>query len=245
MSERVAVTLMDHPRVVCRPLGSRGQLNLSPAEFAAYHPCELAPLRRLPARRGSFAFVGRWWFASTGEHVGFGSLVERDVLMSLDFAGGIVEIVDGPLVVAPTRSAPGSMPSPYLFVSYGDQSRALLVHGDDSDAASLAAVFAATPITVATVTAAATATAMQSARAWCGYRFSRCRLPASVENDVLAERSHARSIGDLVAKLADRLDDSSVARAGVYSMLWRRTLLLADSTTPPSDRSLVVVPWTT
>lgn len=138
MIQHAAVTLMDHPRVVCSPRNSRDQVDLSVADFASFRPRDLSPLRKMPARRGSGAFVGRWWFASTGEHVAFGSLVERDILMVLDFMGEIVEIVERPMMVLPTRTARSPLPSPFLFVLSRDGARRLLIREDDDESVTLA-----------------------------------------------------------------------------------------------------------
>jgi len=42
------------------------------------------PVRESRSVRGQSHFPGSWWFSRTGDHVGFESWLERDVLMMLD-----------------------------------------------------------------------------------------------------------------------------------------------------------------
>ncbi len=42
------------------------------------------PVRKFTSFRGQGNFPGWWWFSGTGDHVGFESWLERDVLMMLD-----------------------------------------------------------------------------------------------------------------------------------------------------------------
>jgi hypothetical protein len=48
------------------------------------------PSRSFPSFKGQKNFPGLWWSATTGEHVGYESWVERDVAMLLDFDPEIV-----------------------------------------------------------------------------------------------------------------------------------------------------------
>src|SRR6266540_5745494 len=45
---------------------------------------QVPPVRGFPSFRGQRSFPGSWWFATTGEHVGYESWLERDQLMALD-----------------------------------------------------------------------------------------------------------------------------------------------------------------
>ena len=48
------------------------------------------PSRSFPSFKGQKNFPGLWWSATTGEHVGYESWVERDVAMLLDFDPEII-----------------------------------------------------------------------------------------------------------------------------------------------------------
>ncbi|MCP2353008.1 hypothetical protein HD597_000028 [Nonomuraea thailandensis] len=55
-----------------------------------------AAVRSFPSFRGQRNFPGWWWSATTGEHVGYESWVERDVLMVMDFDQDIVAFASQP-----------------------------------------------------------------------------------------------------------------------------------------------------
>jgi hypothetical protein len=49
-------------------------------------------VRRFTSWQGQRGFPGLWFFASSGEHVGFESWLERDRLMKLDADPGVVVV---------------------------------------------------------------------------------------------------------------------------------------------------------
>ena len=57
----------------------------------------VGPVRGFPSYRGQRNWPGLWWFASTGEHVGYESWVERDRLMVLDADPGVVAVAAQPM----------------------------------------------------------------------------------------------------------------------------------------------------
>jgi len=60
-------------------------------------PLEQAvPVRSFPSYRGQKSFSGWWWAATTGEHVGYESWLERDHLMLLDFDPDVVGVAAQP-----------------------------------------------------------------------------------------------------------------------------------------------------
>ena len=56
----------------------------------------VSPVRSFGSFQGQRNFQGSWWFATTGEHVGFESWVERDAVMLLDFAPDVVAVSSQP-----------------------------------------------------------------------------------------------------------------------------------------------------
>lgn len=62
--------------------GKRSTVVLSQCWDVAFECC--SPARRFPSYRGQRSFPGWWWFATTGEHVGYESWLERDHLIALD-----------------------------------------------------------------------------------------------------------------------------------------------------------------
>jgi len=55
------------------------------------------PVRGFPSFRGQRNRPGLWWFATTGEHVGHESWLERDRLMALDADPGVVAVAAQPM----------------------------------------------------------------------------------------------------------------------------------------------------
>ncbi len=55
------------------------------------------PVRGFPSFRGQRNRPGLWWFATTGEHVGHESWLERDCLMALDADPGVVAVASQPM----------------------------------------------------------------------------------------------------------------------------------------------------
>lgn len=53
-------------------------------------------VRRFTSRQGQRSFCGLWFFASSGEHVGFESWLERDRLMVLDADPEVVAVASQP-----------------------------------------------------------------------------------------------------------------------------------------------------
>ena len=74
--------------------GSRRQLPLATG-WAARFECG-QPVRSFPSRRGQRNFPGLWWSATTGEHVGFESWLEREHAMMLDFDPAVVAFSSQP-----------------------------------------------------------------------------------------------------------------------------------------------------
>jgi hypothetical protein len=56
----------------------------------------VSPVRSFGSFRGQRSFQGSWWFATTGEHVGFESWVERDAVMLLDFDPDVIAVLSQP-----------------------------------------------------------------------------------------------------------------------------------------------------
>ena len=70
------------------------------AEAAVVRFADTQPARRIRTRKGQRHLPGLWWSATTGEHVGFESWLERDHLVALDF-----DARRGAAVVVPSHSS--------------------------------------------------------------------------------------------------------------------------------------------
>ncbi len=58
------------------------------------------PVRSFPSYAGMGHYPGWWWSATTGDHVGYESLLERDRLMLADFDPRVVAIVSQPFGIS-------------------------------------------------------------------------------------------------------------------------------------------------
>ena len=57
----------------------------------------MGPVRGFASFRGQRNWPGWWWFSRTGEHVGYESWAERDVLMALDADPGVEVVASQPM----------------------------------------------------------------------------------------------------------------------------------------------------
>ncbi|MEO3747320.1 TnsA-like heteromeric transposase endonuclease subunit [Plantactinospora sp. B5E13] len=103
-------------------------------------------VRQFTSRRGQRSFSGLWFFATSGEHVGFESWLERDRLMLLDADPDVVSVSSQPFWLCwqdederPVRHAPD------YFVRRRDGTAVVIdVRADDRIGPKDAAKFAAT-----------------------------------------------------------------------------------------------------
>ncbi len=71
-----------------------------------------APVRQFASYRGQSSFPGWWWMATTGEHVGHESWLERDPLIALDADPEVIRVASQPFWIhwrderGPRRHAP-------------------------------------------------------------------------------------------------------------------------------------------
>lgn len=54
------------------------------------------PVRKFSWHQGHGSFAGLWWWATTGDHVGYESWLERDQVMALDFDRDVVGLSSQP-----------------------------------------------------------------------------------------------------------------------------------------------------
>jgi hypothetical protein len=61
------------------------------------------PIRSFPSRQGQRNFPGLWWSATSGEHVGFESWLEREHVMLLDFDPAVGRVLVTAVLAAVAR----------------------------------------------------------------------------------------------------------------------------------------------
>lgn len=107
----------------------------------------VAPVRTFLSFRGQRNWPGLWWFARTGEHVGFESWVERDRLMAFDANPWIAGIAAQPMWLhwIDAESGRSVRHAPDYFARRADGTGVVVdVRPDERVRAQDAAVFAAT-----------------------------------------------------------------------------------------------------
>jgi hypothetical protein len=104
-----------------------------------------APTRAFGSFKGQRSFQGSWWLSTTGEHVGFESWLERDVLMALDFDADVVAVASQPFWLSWPGEGRPRRHAPDYFARRVDGSALVIdVRADDRIDAHDAEVFAAT-----------------------------------------------------------------------------------------------------
>src|SRR6266704_939304 len=104
------------------------------------------PVRSFPSRPGQRHFPGLWWAATTCDHVGYESWLERDQVMALDFDPEAVAFSSQPFQLVVGAPAGRTLRhTPDFFARQRDGSAVVIdVRSDDRDEPKDAAVFAAT-----------------------------------------------------------------------------------------------------
>lgn len=202
----------------------------------------VGPVRRFPSFRGQRNWPGLWWFATTGEHVGYESWVERDALMALDADRDVVAVAAQPMWLHWVDGGTGRAVrhAPDFFVRRSDGGGVVIdVRPDDRIPEKDAAVFAVTARICAEVgwdyrrVGELAPVAAANLRWLSGYRHPRCARPQPMAllREVFAVPTPllvgAGSVGDPIAVLPV-----------LFAMLWRRELVCDLDTTllGPSSR---------
>lgn len=200
------------------------------------------PVRSFGSFRGQRSFQGSWWFATTGEHVGFESWAERDTVMLLDFDPDVVAVSSQPFRLTWTGRAGARGHVPDFFARLADGSAVVIdVRPDELVGADDAQVFEATRRACTAVgwgyrrAGAADAVLAANVRWLSGFRHRRCVNAAA--GSVLMQRVAAGPVAvtDLVARAGDRL----AVLPALYHLLWRGVLAADLAAAALSGRTVV------
>lgn len=78
-------------------VGADGNVRCEPLEACAGVRFEhVSAVRSFRFARGMTSFAGWWWFAASGEHVGYESWLERDHVMLMDFDPSVLAVASQP-----------------------------------------------------------------------------------------------------------------------------------------------------
>jgi hypothetical protein len=207
---------------------------------------QVPPVRRFSSYRGQRNFPGLWWFATTGEHVGYESRLERDQLMALDADPGVVGVASQPLWLHWTADQEQARRhAPDFFARLEDGTAVLIdVRADDQITPEDAAAFAATKRACALVGWAYRRVGVldpmlaANLRWLSGYRHPRCLHPkGAAERAAALQRVFARPTALLDGALA--VGDPVAVLPVLFHLLWCGRLLVDLTAAPLGPGSLV------
>jgi hypothetical protein len=200
--------------------------------------CE--PVRRFGWRRGQRHRPGLQFLVSTGRHHGFESLEEARLLLALDFAGDLVDVLAQPLRL---RYVTGSGPREHVpdFLAFTRSGRWLIdvrpaarVGRDD-----LVAFAATAEVALALGWRYAVVTGWRSPVMSTLDALSAQRRPLTDRLGMVAQFGAALAAGPQpFAAIAEATSAAPVARAFLLHLLWHRRLGM-DMSLPLGDATLV------
>jgi hypothetical protein len=200
------------------------------------------PVRSFGSFQGQRSFQGSWWFATTGEHVGFESWVERDVVMLLDFDPDVVAVSSQPFCLTWAGQPRTRRHVPDYFARLADGSAVVIdVRPDELVGADDAEVFAATGRACAAVgwgyrrVGAADAVLAANVRWLSGFRHRRCGNGPAGSELVRRVAAGPVTLADLAGCAGDRL----AVLPALYHLLWRGVLAADLAAAPLSGRTVV------
>jgi hypothetical protein len=221
------------------------------AEVATVAFEEASPVRGFASFRGQRNFPGLWWLATTGEHVGYESWLERDQVMVLDADPCVVGVSSQPLWLHWTTDGRAVRHVPDFFVRLADGTAVVLdVRADDQIPPQDAAVFATTAQACALVgwtyrrVGGLDPVLAANLRWLAGYRHPRCLQPqwaAQLQQVFAQPRSLMKgvvAVGDPIAVLPV-LFHLLWHRRLVGDLLWHRRLVGDLTASPLGPASLL------
>ncbi len=202
----------------------------------------VAPVRSFGSFRGQRSFQGSWWFATTGEYVGFESWVERDAVMLLDFDPDVVAVSSQPFWLRWANQPGARRHVPDFFARLADGSALVIdVRPDELIGADDAGVFAATQRACAAVgwgyrrVGVVDAVLAANVRWLSGFRHRRCVNALAGSELVRRVAAGPMTVTGLVALAGDRV----AVLPTLYHLLWRGVLGADLTAAPLSGRTVV------
>jgi len=202
----------------------------------------VSPVRSFGSFQGQRSFQGSWWFATTGEHVGFESWVERDAVMLLDFDPDVVAVSSQPFCLTWAGRLRARRHVPDYFARLVDGSAVVIdVRPDELVGADDAEVFAATQRACAAVgwgyrrVGVAGPVLAANVRWLSGFRHRRCLNTLAGSELVRRVAAGPATVADLAGCAGDRL----AVLPALYHLLWRGVLAADLAVAPLSGRTVV------
>jgi hypothetical protein len=204
------------------PAGAQ-RLPLSACAGVAFE--EVQPVRRFRWARGQGHFPGWWWSATTGQHVGYESWLERDHVMMLDFDPEVVGIASQPFWLRWWDGERVRRHAPDYFVRRADGTGVVIdVRADDRVEPADEAAFDATARACAQVgwdfrrVGAVPAVQTGNVRWLARYRHPRCGPDTDLAAAVRRVCLRPRPLFEVAGEIGDRL----VVLPVLFHLMWRR-----------------------
>ncbi len=202
----------------------------------------VSPVRSFGSFQGQRSFQGSWWFATTGEHVGFESWVERDAVMLLDFDPDVIAVSSQPFCLTWADRPRARRHVPDFFARLADGSALVIdVRPDELIGPDDAEVFAATQRACAAVgwgyrrVGVVDAVLAANVRWLSGFRHRRCVNALAGRELVRRVAAGPMTVTGLVAFAGDRV----AVLPTLYHLLWRGVLDADLTAAPLSGRTVV------
>jgi len=224
----------------CRVDGGRARRPLLDAAHIAFH--EIGPIRRYPAHRQQPHLPGWYWFASTGQHVGYESRLELSILTLLDYDREVEAVAAQPFCLhARSRTGGWLEHVPDFFALLADRRGRVIdvTPADRRDAPQRRAKFEFTARACQLagwdyrLESEPDATLMTNVRALAGFR----REPDG-HHRFAAGLLAACATPTTIGMLSEEIGPSALVRPVLFHLLWQQRVT-ADLTTQLTDETLV------
>jgi hypothetical protein len=199
------------------------------------------PVREFGSHKGKKSFSGLWWSATTSEHVGYESWLERDQIMVLDFDPDVVGLSSQPFQLTWERDGEKCSYTPDYFARLRDGTGVVIgVRGDDRIQPENAEAFAATERACKSVgwrfrQVGALGVAQAANLRWlAGYRHPRC-LHVGRAASLRQAFSNPRALLDGTQLVGDPI----AVLPTLFHLLWTHVLEADLDSTPLSASSTV------
>jgi hypothetical protein len=218
-----------------------GVRHLRPASTALFDAGIVSgrPVRKPGRWRGQMTYPGKHWFASSGLHVSFESMLERSALMRIDFALDVVAIAAQPMRI---QFADGGTTVPDFLAEHRDGGQTVFEvkpsHALDEDRLARFAESARVCRDIGwgfQILTEADVVVMDNLELLAAYRHPLYIPPAEIQDRVLTA---AR--GPLTLRQGALASGLPIRRgyAAVYNLAWRRQLTL-DLTSPITNHTAI------
>ena len=236
------------PRFTVDYLAADGVVRREPLDACAAVAFEEAPaVRSFRFAKGMTSFAGWWWFAASGEHVGYESWLERDHVMLMDFDPAVVAVASQPFWLSWHDGRRRRRHAPDFFARRADGTGVVVdVRPDDRIPARDAEVFAVTARACARVgwefrRVGAPAAVLAANTRWLSrYRHPRCagRAGSGLDEALMATFEVATPLLAGAEANGDRLRVLPV----LFHLMWAGRLTAAGFASTPLSASTLI--WT-